>query len=151
MWVKVDGELYNLDHVENIRVSKSAKAEHEWNIVCSDIDTTIAIFTTESGAQRYLDALLERLGGFKAEDVGKDASQANPFPCLARGFHNWSGGRCQDCGKRQNDKAVRPRVSLGEARLAAQKIRDSKTVDTQYWPWVIEELCRMVEARETAI
>lgn len=36
-------------------------------------------------------------------------------------------------------------LTIGEARQAAAQIRASGRVDRQYWPWVIEELCRMLE------
>jgi hypothetical protein len=39
-------------------------------------------------------------------------------------------------------------LSLGEALGVAKQIRESKYADTQYWPWVIEELVKRIEELE---
>lgn len=35
-------------------------------------------------------------------------------------------------------------LSLNEAMSVAKQIRQSSVVDKEYWPWVIDELCRML-------
>ncbi len=39
-------------------------------------------------------------------------------------------------------------VTVGEARLVAQQIREATWADKQYWPFIIEELCRRLDNRK---
>lgn len=42
-------------------------------------------------------------------------------------------------------------LSLAEARGVAQQIRKGPRVDRQYWPWVVEKLCKRLEAAEAIL
>ncbi len=44
-------------------------------------------------------------------------------------------------------------LTLGEARLVADMIKNNTNdmIDRQYWSWIIEELCNMVEDKDNEI